>query len=333
MAEFSINMQAVMQQTTELVECSNSIKRVREMVDSANSFLFLCGLSEIGPALNAIEASLLLHQLRFKHLSTELSRIILLYGMYEGKIQGQSIFQNPYLKEILENYQHNKDRRAQADHDTVNTDEMTYEEYVQYRIENAVDDNTRRMYERYVNASYSEHDDKDSGWYNDFLNSINYNAADDDVNPRGRGTTYFHEFGHMVDDKSDWNDQTSNDWSYEFGDCLEQDFENYVDRVMEENGYTDRQDAYDYINDWLMDDKDMKNGVSDILCGLSDGKVCGAWCHESDYYTDSSIENEAFAHFFEAGMYDDPVKLEYIKEMFPTAYEEYQQMIIDDLES
>ena len=42
----------------------------------------------------------------------------------------------------------------------------------------------------------------------------------------------------------------------------------------------------------------MKNGISDIIAGLSDGKVKGFWYHtDSDYYTDSSIETEAFAHF------------------------------------
>ena len=75
----------------------------------------------------------------------------------------------------------------------------------------------------------------------------------------------------------------------------------------------------------------MKNGVSDLVNGLTDGKACGGWLHEDSYYNKNSIAKEAFAHFFEAGMSADTTKLDYIKEIFPSAYQEYQKMIQDEL--
>ncbi len=101
---------------------------------------------------------------------------------------------------------------------------------------------------------------------------------------------------------------------------------------MEDNGYTNKEKAYDDIAAWLKRDADMKNGVSDLVKGLTNGKSVGYWEHDSDYYTEDSIAKEAFAHFFEAGMSDTSIKLDYIKEVFPNAYEEYVKMIKEELD-
>ena len=75
----------------------------------------------------------------------------------------------------------------------------------------------------------------------------------------------------------------------------------------------------------------MKNGISDILTGLSGGKVTGDWYHKMSYYSEMNIENEAFAHFFEAGMSYKPQKLLYILEVFPNAYDRFNEMIKDEI--
>lgn len=210
---------------------------------------------------------------------------------------------------------------------------MTYEEILEYRAEHAVDENTRRLYEKYRGKVDIKSDDYDgTAHYNNFWNEINYNAEEDAENPRGPGCTYYHEVGHLIDDQSDWNSTTSTDWSYDFYDCLQNDVDNWIRNCMEKNGYTDINDAYAALTAWLLEDGDMKNGISDLVNGLTDGNAHGRWGHWDDgYYNSSSIPREAFAHFFEAGMASDPAKLEYIKEIFPTAYAEYQQMITDEL--
>ncbi len=209
---------------------------------------------------------------------------------------------------------------------------MSYEEIIEYRIDNAVDDNTKQLYEKYYKKIKIKDDNyTDTAHYNPFFNHINYSDEQDIVNERGPGSTYFHEVGHLVDDRSDFNGCTSTDWSYKFYDCIEDDIEDWLDDCMNRNGYTDREDAYEDLSEWLWNDPDMKNGISDIVNGVTEGQSSGRWIHDDDYYNKKSISQETFAHFFEAGMSHDPTKLEYIKEMFPSAYREYQKMLEDEL--
>ncbi len=331
MVEFSINVQEIMMQTKLMTEIYNSINAVKKKVQDIGCNLDKYGLSDVKDSITNIEASLWFYGNKLKTMSTKLNSIIIRYKIAEANLTGGSILHNPEIIDILKMERSNKYYRAQANHDTVNTDEMTYDEYLEYRAENAVDETTRRVYEKYKDKNYKEKNDQESGVYNQWSNTINYNAEADNTNPAGRGKSYFHEFGHMVDDFSDWNDETSNDWSYDFGECLQSDFENYVDKVMTEQGYSTREEAYKYIKKWLGIDQGDKNGISDLLKGLSDGDIRGPYGHDDDYYNMSHIENEAFAHFFEAGMCTDSTKLDYIKEVFPTAYDEFHQMLVDDL--
>lgn len=209
---------------------------------------------------------------------------------------------------------------------------MSYEEMLEYRFEHAVDPNTKKLYIKYCRQiaiqtnTYTGH-----SHYEPFMNVIKYNKEKDAVNARGAGTTYFHEVGHLIDDKSDWNGKTSSDWSYDFYDKLKKDTDNYVKKVKKENDLKTKKEAYLEIKNWLDDDLNNKSGVSDLLTGLSKYEIVGTWKHEKEYYTKHKLENEAFAHFFEAGMAADDTKLKYIKQVFPTAFKEYQKMLSDDL--
>ena len=215
---------------------------------------------------------------------------------------------------------------------TVNLEDMTYEEALEYRRQNAVDENSRLLYERYLNRVRINDDGYDDGaHYNSFWNHVNYNADDDSRNRRGIGNTYYHEVGHLIDDRSDLFGFTSNDGRYNFGYTLQNDLDNYFGRVMTENGYTDISEAYAHLSEWLNSDPHMMNGISDIVRGLTNGQATGPWGHSMSYYNRDSIEAEAFAHFFEASMRCDSVKLDYIKEIFPESYDRYQSMIRDIL--
>ncbi|MBQ2744157.1 MAG: hypothetical protein IJF37_00870 [Lachnospiraceae bacterium] len=147
---------------------------------------------------------------------------------------------------------------------------------------------------------------------------------------RGYANTYFHEVGHCMDDVSDLNDYTSNDMDYDFIETLREDYENYVSKVQEEQGLTTEQ-AKEWIGAWLEEEADMKNGISDLLKGLSNSEVKGKWSHADEYYNDTSIEREAFAHFFEAGMSYKPQKMIYILEVFPKSYKMFNEMLEDEL--
>ena len=118
---------------------------------------------------------------------------------------------------------------------------------------------------------------------------------------------------------------------YDFYEVLKSDYEAFLSKVQEENGLT-REGVYLWIENWLKDDEDMKNGISDVLGLLSEGKIEGKYGHGPDYYKKNKIEKETFAHFFEAGMSYKPLKQIYIQEIFPNAHKVFEQMVTEELE-
>lgn len=269
-----------------------------------------------------------------KALGTTLQEIMNQYGSIEQKIADNYTSKSINKKQReLDNSNKNKAENGNEDTEEKDPSTMNYEEYLEYRYENASDENTKRIYKKFLdNIRIKDDDYDDTAYYDSFWNHIKYNKDDDSTNVRGVGCTYYHEVGHLIDDQSDWFGDTSTDGSYDFYEKLSNDVDNYVNTIMEEKGYTDINDAYDDLSTWLNTDGNMKNGVSDLVNGLTNGEACGGWSHSDDYYNEDSISHEAFAHFFEAGMSADPTKLEYIKEIFPTAYEEYQSMLEDELD-
>ena len=206
-----------------------------------------------------------------------------------------------------------------------------YDQMIQERHDHAIDEKTRQLYDKYQNQINIGSDHSDSGYYDPNTQEIYYNWQNDGQNVRGQGTTYYHEVGHMIDDYiSESGDASS---SEAFSHALRDDFENYVQKTMQENNCT-REEAYEIISDWLWEDADNKNGLSDLCGGLSNKECEGKWQHSADYWnygTENGIpmmlNNEAFAHFFEASMSPDPTKLNYLKEVFPNAYNEYQNIV------
>lgn len=210
-------------------------------------------------------------------------------------------------------------------------DGKSYDDWLKYRYDNANDPRTRELYDKFKDKIVINSDDyNDTAHYNGKKNHINYNKEDDLESKKGPGTTYYHEVGHLIDDQSDWNNYTSVDSRYDFYEKLSNDVDNYLKKIMKEEGCS-KKEAYQHFSNWLLEDPDAKNGVSDIVNGITDGKSCGRWSHSDSYYNEKSISKEAFAHFFEAGMSANPEKLAYIKEVFPSAYKEYQKMIENEL--
>ena len=129
---------------------------------------------------------------------------------------------------------------------------------------------------------------------------------------------------YYIDDVLDLNDEVSKDAEYDFMHVLRSDYDNYVSEVQKKYDLTE-EETYDWIEKWLEEDENMKHGISDLFKGLSNGEIDGAWDH--DDYSKAMIENEAFAHFFEAGMSYKTIKLDYIQEVFPNAYKKFEEML------
>lgn len=145
---------------------------------------------------------------------------------------------------------------------------------------------------------------------------INYDKTD----PQGRGSGYFHEFGHAMDHALGGNTYLSNNDG--FLDALKKDYKEVLLRFN-----ADQQKAKNFLRKLQ---NPVTYPVSDLLEGLSNGAISGSYGHmeeDIDYWKSKyAVCNEAFAHFFEASM-GSLERLKYIKIVFPNAYEYYQKMI------
>ena len=132
------------------------------------------------------------------------------------------------------------------------------------------------------------------------------NMYNDLHDPRGATTGYFHEFGHQIDEKLGWKftkDST-------LGDKLKNDFEN----ISNEEIYDEIKTNY------------KASSASDMIGGLSKGKIKGRYGHEHDYWeTESHITSEFFAHFIEAQF--DSERRKILERTFPESYNYVEEML------
>ncbi|MBR4040395.1 MAG: hypothetical protein IKJ11_09925 [Clostridia bacterium] len=243
-----------------------------------------------------------------------------------------NLFQNIQQGETSAHGAHAADSgaAAQSARDPAST-RAEYDQRCKERAENAYDKEVAKLYEKYVKKINIASDQTPGAYYDSWDNEVYLDWKEDASNSRGECYTYFHEVGHMVDDYTAWFGDSSS--SKDFSKALKSDFDNYVNKVMTENNCT-RQEAYDHISDWLWEDADLKNGLSDICGGLTANQCSGAYGHDDSYWTGKQqhgipdkVNNEAFAHFFESSMRTDGTKVEYIKEIFPNAYEEFKEIV------
>ena len=208
-----------------------------------------------------------------------------------------------------------------------NTD---YASILENRYDNALPE-ARALYDRYKeHIKVSDVDTQTGARYSSGAGDVTVNITEDARSNPESGWVYYHEVGHLIDDQmKDGQGNGSISDSEAFGNALRNDFDNYVTNYMAENGITNREDAYTAIGQMMKSDADRYKGVSDVYGGLSQNQVSGGWGHSNDYWSGSTnaVNHEAFAHMFEASMGGDPKALEYIKEMLPTAYEEFLRLI------
>jgi hypothetical protein len=151
--------------------------------------------------------------------------------------------------------------------------------------------------------------------------------AADAANPRGQGTTFFHEHGHYID----FFAAGSNNVQYisinhaTFGKLLQDDFKNYTKGIKNTKGYKTIREAYLDVSFEIMSHK--HHSISDLYGGISKGKCTGIYGHKKSYWTNNSgaIEKEAFAHMFEASF--DTEKRKHMQRYFPTAFAEFEKII------
>ncbi len=148
---------------------------------------------------------------------------------------------------------------------------------------------------------------------------VYYNATADMSNPRGAGSTYFHELGHMIDHAStEYQGNLSN--NPEFGNALIEDGQRILSLF--NNLPHERQEAFlQRIN------QDSAHSFSDLIDATTSGQLHGSYGHSRSYWTrPGNLQAEAFAHFFEASM-GDYEKMSFLANFFPTAFGIFSSMI------
>ena len=145
------------------------------------------------------------------------------------------------------------------------------------------------------------------------------NAEADANNPKGAGTTYFHELAHMIDHASTGFCKNISD-NPEFGKALIEDGQ----RIL--NLYNNLSDEKKYSFKTRIR-TDAAHSFSDLIDATTNGQLRGSYGHSREYWSRSgNLQAEAFAHFFEASMGNE-YKLNLLSNFFPTAFGEFTKMI------
>lgn len=119
---------------------------------------------------------------------------------------------------------------------------------------------------------------------------VYYNATADMNNPRGAGTTYFHELAHMIDHAS-MNYQGNLSNTAEFGNALVEDGQRILSLY---NSLSPERQA----NFLSRIRQDSAHSFSDLIDATTGGQLHGRYGHSSQYWTyPGNLQAEAFAHF------------------------------------
>lgn len=159
--------------------------------------------------------------------------------------------------------------------------------------------------------------------YSPSTKRISMNFADDSHNPRGVGSIYFHEHGHLIDYATGSPVSAK---SATFKEALHKDYNQYIIDYMGKHGIGNIDIAYRAISDDLKK-TDLLSAVSDIMGGISGGNVQGRWGHRPSYWGNdpNTIAIESFAHLFEAQFSAERLRLFSI--YFPTATKEFELIL------
>ena len=222
-------------------------------------------------------------------------------------------------KKILKKYDEITKMRPSA---TLKTLTSEYKEDINFLIEaappkfkNVIQQNQDRIKFAKLNAVGGNHVNKRDGIY--------INLELDASNPKGKWTSIMHEIGHSIDIQYSRPSQNA-----VFKKALESDFKVFTE------GYAKvynigMDEVYETIGELLCNaDIEESHIISDLFGGMTGNKCVGKTFHEESYWNKKySLEHEAFAHFFSASVLCNEKKLDAIKAIFPTAYEEFLKII------
>lgn len=168
--------------------------------------------------------------------------------------------------------------------------------------------------------------DGDGAYYSPSDKWIRMNLVKDLNNPRGKYSTFFHEWGHMLDDvSSQFRSNLSN--NQVFYNALKNDYE----ATLKKFGKGEKPWAYvkNKIIEKQREQGDLASGVHDIYSGFSLNEIRAKWGHSTEYWKRGNqaleIASEAWAHM--SSSFTNPERLAIMKEWFPTACDEFESIV------
>lgn len=155
--------------------------------------------------------------------------------------------------------------------------------------------------------------------YDGHNRGVYLNTDADMHNPRGPGSTFYHELAHMIDHASTgYHSNLSN--TQDFGNALMEDGQRVLSAY--NNMSSERR-----TNFLTRIHQDSAHSFSDLIDATTNGELYGRYGHSREYWQRSgNLQAEAFAHFFEASM-GDGWKLELLSNLFPTAFAIFREKI------
>ena len=220
-----------------------------------------------------------------------------------------------------------------------------YREALIQRFQNGTE-TARAVFNRHVPLNSVATGKAKGAWYSHGDRKIHMNFADDLNNPRGNGSTFFHEQGHLIDfphtpeergiaiSRSKYRIAKKSDgYLNRLANSLNTDYDNMVSRMIDpaDGAFMGRANVHNQLSVILRgENADMLNAMSDILEGMTNTHsvpIRGKWGHGSRYWKQRplGVYTEAFAHLFE--MQFDPAKLAAFGEYFPETVKVFAEIL------
>lgn len=230
-------------------------------------------------------------------------------------------------------------------------DKQAYLNILEDRYDNS-SDLAKKIYDKYIpdGGACEKLDEKGTDGFSPITNKIFLNIKDDLKNDRGKGTTWYHEHGHYLDYNAKQGKRLSS--NKKFIKALKNDIKNEINKrrsqIISELQIANPQVNID--NDFLKKHKTINNAIEnnsivklskeladvginkthsiqDIFGSYKKGKYYDIYIyrHTNEYWRTTGVEEEAFAHFFEA-MYNKE-KEELIMNYLPNAQKEFKEIM------
>ena len=161
-------------------------------------------------------------------------------------------------------------------------------------------------------------------------NTITMDIAKELSNPRGAFSTFFHEFGHLLDHNAvGKGHKYFFTFSKKFRKTLYSSLEKEYNKLLRPDGTLKKEVWKDlrYRGSGFMESNDITAGIQDIISGLSHDANRIKWGHKKSYWLrdDSLLSQETMANFND--IWRDPQKFAYMKKYFPESFKLWREQV------